>query len=302
MKRHPISQIPLLPVTLAALLLLGLLPVRFLRWTPLLADPLDAVLAPFTHAGSFVAAYLRPARRASVVVDENVAALREEADRYYRLWLQAEHRIDTLTVEVAELRNARALTPETSDIFLTAPIIRSASDLNADTMKIKGGRNRGITAGVVAVYRGVHLVGRVDRVGPVTSTLLPVTSRGAGYLDCAIMPPDREATMAEGARCQLRPHGSDPNLLTGDVEGTADWIKAADAETLLVRLNDTHWPDGAQALIVGRIVRAYHDDANPLRLRVDVRPTYYPLASLPQVTLRLPGSAEAPSDDREENG
>ncbi len=294
MKQSPVSQIPYLPLLLLALLVLTLLPGRYLRWTDDLAEPLNAVLAPFTDVGRSLAAFLRPAKTSDPGAGDDVAlaALRRELEQFrtQNLNLRASQR--DLELELQEVRRARDLSPQSRDRLLDFPVIRTSADPSSSIMKIKGGSKNGIIPGVVAVYRGVHLVGRITAVQPLTSSLQPLTDKNVEPLNCVVMPAGAQAELADGARCQVVPHPTRPNLLIGDVERDADWLLAVGAERLLVRLSDAHWPDGAQALIVGTVERVFTDDATPLRLRVEVRPVYHPLTRLPEVTLRLP---EAPA-------
>ncbi|MCK4871538.1 MAG: hypothetical protein KAS72_02320 [Phycisphaerales bacterium] len=289
MSRRASSQIPLLPLVLLALVILALLPARFLRWTPLLADPVEAVIAPFAQLGSATAHWLRPASDPHANESELLAVLGQRVDKYEQLLREMKGRIDELTAERDGLLRARALNPEVlEEQYVEVVVIRGSSDTASSLIKVKGGRNRGIVVGAVAVYRGVHLVGRVSSVEALTSTVEPITDAGASYLNCVIMPPGDESLLAQGAACQLRPHPTQPNLLTGDVAKTANWLDDEMIDDLIVRLDDDHWPAGSQALVVGRVVRHFRDDAHPLRLRVDVRPVYQPLDRLPKLLLRFP--------------
>jgi cell shape-determining protein MreC len=304
MRQSPLSQIPYLPLVILALLVLSLMPGRFLRWTDDVAEPLSAVLAPFTDLGRSLSSFLRPAKHADPGAgdDEAVQALRLELEQFRTQNLNLRARQRELLVELEQLRRARALNPENRDRLIDFPVIRVSSDPGSSIMRIKGGGKNGILPGAVAVYRGVHLVGRITDVQPLTSALQPITDTSAGYLNCVIMPEEAEA-LGVGAACLLEPHPTRPSLLVGDVERDADWVRQAGEAQLLVRLSDPHWPDGAQALIVGVVERVFTDDATPLRLRVEVRPAYHPLTRLPEVTLRLP---EAPAvetnDEAREDG
>ncbi len=294
MKQSLFSQIPYLPLLILTLLVLSLLPGRYLRWTDDVAEPLTAVLAPFTDAGRSLSTFLRPAKNADPAATDDalVESLRLELEQFRTQNLNLRARQEQLQTELEELRRAHTLNPESRDHLINFSVIRTSSDPAGSILRIKGGGKNGIIPGAVAVYRGVHLVGRIADVQPLTSTLQPITDRNAGYLDCVIMPADPEATLAEGTRCQIGPHPSRADLLVGDVERDADWLREVGETPLLVRLSDDHWPDGAQALIVGVVERIFTDDATPLRLRVEVRPIFHPLTRLPEVTLRLP---EAPA-------
>jgi rod shape-determining protein MreC len=308
MKQSPVSQIPYLPLVLIGLLVLTLVPGRYLRWTDDVAEPLNAVLAPFTDVGRSLAAFLRPAKTSDPGAGDDVAlsALRQELEQFRTQNLNLRTRQRQLLLELEELRRARDLNPEIRDRLLDFPVIRTSADPSSSIMKIKGGSKNGIIPGVVAVYRGVHLVGRITAVQSLTSSLQPVTDKNVEPLNCVVMPAENQAELIDGARCQVVPHPTRPDLLIGDVERDADWLSAIGEERLLVRLSDAHWPDGAQALIVGTVERVFTDDATPLRLRIEVRPVYHPLTRLPEVTLRLPEAPAAlpgtAAGDTEEEG
>lgn len=304
MKQNTLSRIPALPLVIFALLVLSLLPGRLLRWTNDVAEPLGAVLAPFTDTGRSLSAFLRPAKRAGPIArdDALVEALRLEVEQFrtQNLNLRARHR--QLLIELEELRRARTLNPESRDRLIDFPVIRASSDPAGSIMRIKGGSRNGVIPGAVAVHRGVHLVGRITSVQALTSALQPITDRNADYLDCVIMPDVEAEDLAAGAPCQIGPHPTRPDLLVGDVHRDAHWLRDRGEEQLLVRLSDPLWPDGAQAMIVGVVERVFTDDATPLRLRVEVRPVYHPLTRLPQVTLRLPEGPSAIGQDADREG
>ncbi|HEB61184.1 MAG TPA: hypothetical protein ENJ06_05100, partial [Phycisphaeraceae bacterium] len=194
MTRDSTSRIPYLPLALLAALILSLLPSRFLRWTEPVSEPLDAVIAPIAQAGTTAARWLRPPRSTNYSSEDEpvIEDLRAEIEKFRTHALNLEAQLRRLKAESEELRQARLLNPGSHDMLLDFPVIRGSSEMGSSFIKIKGGRNRGIINGAVAVYRGVHLVGRVIRVEAVTSTIQPITDAGADYIECVIMPPGND--------------------------------------------------------------------------------------------------------------
>ena len=109
----------------------------------------------------------------------------------------------------------------------------------------------------------------------------PITSRA--------MPPIKAVLMLDRASdrtlaCLLRPSGD--GTLRGDVEDPGDGPAPVDVG-VAVRLRDDLWPESAQMLMIGRVVRVDRSPDQPLRKIVIVRPER-DLRQASEVVIRVP--------------
>ncbi len=297
MARGTFTPQRLLAFAIVAVIVLATLPGRFTRWVEWFRGPVQFVLTPASGAASALAHALRPAVSATAPADPATRQVAEDRDHYRTLWLDAERRNDELQRQLAELQRGAALMPEIEVAHFYARVTGVSSDPRTGPLEVRAGRDRGVTEGdTVAVVNAVHLVGRVIDVRPRTSSVLPITRPGAGWIQARIMIDD-----ATGASwpCQLR--GAGDGTLRGDVEERSAGAEADQSRAIepgqTVRLQDPNWPETAQMLVIGRVERVAPKENAPLRLEVVVRPDVQ-LDLVPSVILRAP----APQGESEPEG
>ncbi|MFM9956454.1 MAG: hypothetical protein ACKVZJ_00115 [Phycisphaerales bacterium] len=262
-------------LTLLGVLMLALLPVKWLGWLKGLRNPVDVIVRPVSGPMASLSTWLRPAQRpgggdgAGGLSDE-ASEIERQRDEFKWLYLREVDRNAELEALVRDLQGGSAWSRPPGVRRLEAP--RVGSDPAAGTVDYRRGSLDGVGLGSVAVARRSEQI-----VGVATDVRANVTSFRL-LTDKRLQPPFAEGVvMPEGAvtvaqlqtlpRCQLRPVG-DGTLVDENVGVTsADAI----APGMIVRLNDPSWPDAARMLVLGRVVRVEPSE-NPLYRRVVVRP------------------------------
>lgn len=266
----------------ALIFILSLLPSSLLGWVGDLSSIVRLPIAPLSDLGNSAAAWLRPAQAPHEELPpearEFVTNLEEQRDRYARLYHASSQRIAELQEQLTQLQQVPIDTLEAPVSLLRARITtRHPSEPNAPVQLNRGAR-QGVATSSIAVYNGVHLVGRVTDVTAVSCSLNPLTHAGTGLLRAAVLPAaDDTISVREAARVALKPAGD--GSFTGDVVRDRE-VKIGDN----VRLFDAAWPVSAQAMIIGVVVDVRTKDDQPLRHEIVVRPRYT-VAQLADVTL-----------------
>jgi len=121
----------------------------------------------------------------------------------------------------------------------------------------------------IAIYRSVHLLGRiVDEGRPSVPSLLPVVNRGVGEVRARIFPRDDDEIPAQQVpSISLAPTGT--GAFTGQIDRTFE-VQEGD----VVRLDDPLWPHTAQMMTIGDVESIEVYDKEPLRNTITVRPRY----------------------------
>lgn len=271
----------------AALVITSLLPARMLGWASYLADPVQAVVAPWEQTLRRLAGWIggRGARSTVDGIDAGmVEELIRQRDQAQFALIQANAQIEELRRRISEV--ARGMELNNLPVApVMAPVIGASPDLSNKAMTVRAGRRQGVEENNVAVVGGVHIVGLVKRVSDRTSIVLPLTDRSAGLIDGRIM---LDSTAPGPMVRQLTPDGQgrlvgvvedDPRLL--DAQGRPPMI----APGMRVRLFDRAWPQSAQGLIVGQVVNVEPSPSQPLRPVVTVAPIE-PIEKISEVTIR----------------
>lgn len=275
-----------LPLTVFALCILAILPVRFLNpWLKPLGGLTYRVIAPISHPISEASRWVAPGR-IDELSDEPEQVLRMELERTRQAMLREKAENDRLRAVIEDLQRGIALGTGSAVRPLTTSVIGNPSDLSSGMLVIRAGSSKGVTTnGTVATYQGIQLVGRVERVMGATSYIRPITAKRAGRLDGLVMlVPDGSYSLA----CSLTPTGE------GTLRGPVTEPDSPNAEHQLelgqdVRLNatDGSWPDNAQMLLIGRVINIEPAPGQSLRRWVTVQPLA-DLRSVSQVVLRIP--------------
>jgi len=101
-----------------------------------------------------------------------------------------------------------------------------------------------------------------------------------------------DSTSGRSLACLLRPAGD--GTLRGDVEDPGDGPSPIDVG-VSVRLRDDQWPESAQMLMIGRVVKVERSPDQPLRKVVIVRPDR-DLRQANEVVIRVPEGVATASE------
>ncbi len=245
------------------------LPSGWLGWTSVLADLVNVPVQPLADAGLRLAGWVRPPDRRPGGESEEFRRQAEELETARALLHAARLRIEALHEEIGELQAARRMNRGIEINPLFARVTGQSADRPNGPIRINAGSRHGVEEGTVAVYRGVHLVGRVaEGVARLGSRVIPITDPAAGLLEAIILPADNPLAPIDGApRLQLVPDGD--GALAGKLD-RAVAVRKGD----LVRLSDPSWPDSAQGMIVGTVEAIEDEDLQPLLAVIVVRPRY----------------------------
>jgi cell shape-determining protein MreC len=278
-----------LPATLVVLLVLALLPARWIGWVGLLGDFAELVVSPIANPLRTMAGWLRPARVAGTSAE--IEQYREQIER---LTAQV-NRVEAENVRLRELirmlQGGMAMATGAPTRDLAVSVISASSDLSSRLLRVRGGRRQGVEPGSVAVGAGLQLVGRVVEVEALTSLVRPITAKEAGPIQARVMLGETGPWL----ETTLRPEGD--GTLRGPVEyrmqaqSPGRVLEASPGQ--VVRLDDPTWPEGAQMLLVGTVERVEPSPRMPGRQVVIVRPTLE-LHRVSEMILRVPVGEETP--------
>ncbi len=284
--RHTLSA------AVAILVLLCVVPVRFLGWLEWPAHLPTTLVVPISHPLSIVGRWLAPARREQID-DAAVRALQLENERLKRLYL-SQYEETKRYRELAEmLQRGRSLSTDVPVDLVAFPVVGVSSDTSSSLLTVRAGERDGVTPNTVATVDGVQLVGKVDSVRGRTCTVRPITDPAVNRIGGRVMVTDLGP---EGLACSLEPIGD--GRLRGDLEylaPTPDRPAVPEVVAgMTVRLDDPAWPAGAQMLVIGTVERVERDEAQPQRRVITVRPTA-DLRRVSTVILRIPVEAPEPA-------
>jgi len=271
---------------------LALLPAGWLRWTVVASDIVNVPIQPLADAGVRLGRVLRGPEGSAGEESEAVRRRTEQLEATRVLLHAARLRIEALQEEIRHLQDARRFHQGVQIDPMYARVTGRSPDRGRGPVRINAGSRHGVTAGTVAVYRGVHLIGRVaDDVGRLSCRIVPITDPATGLMEAIILPADDPAAeLADAPRLQLVADGrSDPPSLVGDLDRNLV-VQPGD----VVRLADPAWPDSAQGMILGTVVSAEPKDLQPLHNQITVEPTFYAhdVASVTLKIERLAGGQE----------
>ncbi|MHC5115350.1 MAG: MreC domain-containing protein [Planctomycetota bacterium] len=136
-------------------------------------------------------------------------------------------------------------------------------------LRLEPGSAVPVDESTIAIYRSVHLLGRlVDEGRPSVPSLQPIVNRSVGELRVRVFPRDDEEVRAENApRIAVVPTGT--GTFTGQIDRVYE-VQEGDE----VLLDDPSWPHTAQMLTIGDVESIEVYDQEPLRNTITVRPRY----------------------------
>lgn len=273
----------LIPAALL-LLVLALLPNRFLGWTDALSGLAVRITAPASGPVKWLVGKATPEPSYELVPGE-AEQLRDELERYERLYLQEVQKSKELQSLLDDFTNGVELDPTVAVFQYPAQVIGNSSDSGSTSLRIRAGSNVGVEVNTVATVRAVDLLGKVSRVGGSWCEVRPITDRGGEKIQGIVLGSD--ARGAAGPTCIL--HRVGDGTLFGDVADQRDAsgkryeVQIGDT----VRLSDRTWPDSAQMLVIGTVIEVEPDPNQALRQNITVKPRV-DLEHVSEVILRVP--------------
>jgi hypothetical protein len=274
---HPFARWSL-PLAVLALAASSVMPLRWLGWARWFSEQSFVVVSPIAHPVTRAVDLIIPPAGLGAEGTERERTLRDELERSRVRLLQAEQRTRELEALIEQLSRGALLQPDVEVSQLPREVIGEAGEM----LVVRTGTEEGVHRGAVITAQSVQLVGRVSDADRLTSTVLPITARGAMKI-LGVVVLDEES--GRRATCVLEPAGD--GTLVGEVsppeDGRADEIQVGQA----VRLFDEQWPRHAQMLVIGAIERVEPSPAQPLRRQITVRPRVN-LRRAGEVIVRMP--------------
>lgn len=283
-----------MPMLVGLLVVLPLLPARWIGFLGWFSGVAQTLLAPLEQPVAASVRWLRGPARVEIDADPRIRELTAELERSRLLRLQAEDQARTLRDQLVKLQRGIDLTPSLDVRQFFAPVINLQPDPSGTLLKIRAGTNQGVSTDAVAVFDDVHLIGRVRSADALISYVMPITDRGAGVLDAVVITDEYAGTapappageMIPGAlRCSLTPTGD--GRLSGPVAYQALRPGMVNPEVKVgqvVRLVGEPWPQAAKYLVVGIVERV--ELAPNQRPMITVKPVYE-LRSVGSVIVRF---------------
>ncbi len=273
MARRTPANLPIVPFSIFALLILAVLPTSLTGWVRELRGPFIAIITPVAAPLSALSTWLRESDRP---VEDAPRATREalldRADTFERLWLDSLRENDRLRGLVRDLQSGVAHPPRIPIDELAAD--RIGRDVRGGTIDLNRGSRHGIRPDAVVRGRGdgrQQLIGVVTAVSGLTCTVRLITDERIDppRVVGAVLPPDPGAwdSLVEAPRCQLKPTGS--GLLVDESFGIDPTRPVAVNDE--VWLDDESWPAASSFLLLGR-VSAIEPTDDPLFRRLFVKP------------------------------
>lgn len=254
-------------VALILVIVLAFMPGRWLGWTRDVARIINVPLMPFRDLGTSIAGWLSPEHEAQIREFEGERQLVQEFEELDRRFVAAQMRIAELEEQLEQIQQIPLTDVDVPIRPLTARITARDPRSRTAHVQINRGRQHGVVEHTVAVFAGVHLIGKVTSVDRMSSTVLPITSPEHGPLRAIVIAPDQPAiTIAEAPQLTLEPRGDGTFFAEAPSEvpvSTGDIVRLASM---------ADWPRSSMGMVLG-VVDSVSDDAS-LWQRVVIRPRY----------------------------
>lgn len=277
-------------LVLVVTIVLAFAPRGLLGWTGDVAEIVRVPTRPFTHLGVRLGHWIRPPETMTADVPaearEIVAHLEREVERFKQLYAAEQMEARRLRRTLAQLQRVPMESPVPVRLLSASIVARPPAGQFAP-VQLNRGSSHGVRPGAIALYEGVHLVGRVSDVTPIGSTMVPLVNKAIGLIQAQVMPPDvRDIDKGEA-------DGGDEHewLVQLEVTGDGTFTAAVD-ESLPIQegdeaiVDDPMWPDAARGMIIGRVTSIEDIEELPLRKRVVITPRFN-VYGLANVTLKI---------------
>ena len=175
----------LLPLTIALMVVLSVLPARFSGWVGQLSRLVTFPTGPLSkYIVSVTRSVLSPPEAPKA---EELRLLEEQKQAYETLYLREREENQRLRDYILELQQGLALNPEAKVQQTIVPVIGTSADLASGMLSVRTGAMRTVDRTTVATTTGLQLVGRVTSASGPACWVLPITRKGAGKIQVAIM-------------------------------------------------------------------------------------------------------------------
>lgn len=254
-------------IALVIVTVLAFVPARLLGWTQDLARIVSVPLMPFRDLGTSLAGWLSPEREVRIRAFDGEQHLLQQYEELDRRYIAAQMQIAELEEQLSQIQQIPMteldvpIRPVSARITARDPRSRTAN------VQINRGRHHGVRQDTVAVFRGIHLIGKVTSVDRMSSMVLPITNPEHGPLRAVVIPPDQPWTeVAEASEITLEPQGDG----TFTAEPLADVPVSRGDIVRLAAMPD--WPRSSLGMVIGVVESVSNEQS--LRKRVLVRPSY----------------------------
>lgn len=253
-----------IPLTIVLLGGMSLLPQQYAGFAVPVASTTRTVISPLSHPLKKLSSRVREHVEQPVLLNGDDQELSNQIIQKDRelLALEAENR--RLKMENRALQNLRDRLPNFNYELKRARVIGRNADATSVSLLIDVGSQNGVLIGNPAVSSG-SLVGRVSNVGPTTSAVEPITTKGMRINAIVVPPIIQQGTPLSGQLAQFEVKTLD--RLEADVSEKFR-VEVGD----FARLSDRQWVDSAQQMIVGRVVEIQKIPEDLLRKKIIIRP------------------------------
>jgi hypothetical protein len=275
-RSHANQSSPVLPIAVLLLTVTTLAPTGLTSWLTAFRGPMMAFVAPISHPGTWLSQRLRPAVEIETPLDRATKAqLEAQLRELAQLHANAVRRNADLLERIRQLQSGVPF--ESPSAYKKVLASRTGYDARSGLIELRSGSLKGVEiASVVVDGATMQIVGKVTTVGPTTCSVRPITDRRItpGSIESIILndEPVTPESLAGAQRLALEPTGS--GTLAGDLP-IDPYGEPRVSAGMIVRLDDSGWPDAARMLVLGRVTDVNRTD-NPRFVRVIVTPERVP--------------------------
>ncbi len=268
-------------LALLVTILLALAPRSLLGWTSDFAEIVRVPMRPFSHVGVRLGYWVRPPDLEFIDVPEEarelVDHLLREVDSYKQLYAAEQMEVASLRHTLEQIQRVPPESRLRVRLLGASITARTPADGFAP-VQLNRGSAYDVSIGTIALYEGVHLVGRISDLSSMGSTLLPLVHQNIGLMRARIAIPGL-TEIEKFPQVMLEAPG-DGTFLT-----MVDEIEAIQIGDEVI-LDDPTWPAAARGMTIGFLTSIDSIDDQPLRKRVIITPRFQ-LYQLSRVTLKL---------------
>lgn len=262
-------------------IVLALAPQKLLRWTSDFAEIIRVPMRPFSHVGVRLGQWVRPPESYTLDVPEEarelVEHLQREADHFKQLYTAEQMEVASLRQTLEQIQRVPPESRLRVHLLGASIIARTPADGFAP-VQLNRGSSHNLTVGSIALYEGVHLVGRISDVTAIGSTLLPLVHPNTGLL-LARIATSYELKIDDWPVVQIEIPGD--GTFIADVDETYSILEGADAI-----MDDPTWPAASRGMSLGRVTAIEDIEDQPLRKRLIITPRFQ-VYELSRVTLKI---------------
>lgn len=233
----------------------------------------ETLITPVSHPARSIAINFVETHQPEL---ETIESMRQQRDEYHRLAYKLQLELDhqrSLNQQLSQI--SQMFDGFTDQRFVNASVVAGSTNFGQNSLRLNRGSKAGLSIGNV-VTKGIHLVGRIVDVSPMTSTVslinMPQTSLQVRFApDSPQVPRQVEAIINIS---------KDGKYFIGEIDGNQPVQEGDNAF-----LADNKWP--REGYIVGKVISVEVSSLDLLRRKVIVEPQI-PLWSLSDVIIMVP--------------